>query len=78
MSEGRDTVERPDSSLAQSLEIVCGKEGDMPESVFALPVSVEQIAAAIRQMSLRDWKSLLELNPEPLNPEPLNPEPLEP
>lgn len=36
----------------------------MPESVFALPVSVEQIAAAIKQMSSRDRKRLLSLVPD--------------
>lgn len=35
----------------------------MPESVFALPVSVEQVAAVIRQMSPADQFHLLELVP---------------
>jgi hypothetical protein len=33
-------------------------------SVFALPVSVEQIATAIRQMDVRDRERLLDLVPE--------------
>ncbi len=36
----------------------------MSESVFALPVSVEQIAAAIRQMTVRDRERLLKLVPD--------------
>lgn len=36
----------------------------MSSSIFALPVSVEQIAAAIKQMSPTDWQRLLDLVPE--------------
>jgi len=36
----------------------------MARSVFALPVSLEQLAAAIRQMSATDRQRLLELVPE--------------
>ncbi len=36
----------------------------MHESVFALPVCVEQIAAAIRQMTVRDRERLLGLVPD--------------
>lgn len=36
----------------------------MANSVIALPVSVEQVAAAIRQMKLTDRKRLVELVPE--------------
>ena len=36
----------------------------MSPSVFALPVSVEQLAAAIRQMSPADRQRLLDLVPE--------------
>lgn len=35
----------------------------MAESVFALPVSVEQVAAVIKQMSQADQRHLLELVP---------------
>jgi hypothetical protein len=40
------------------------QEEVMPKSVLALPVSVEQLAAAIRQMSPADRQRLLELAPE--------------
>jgi hypothetical protein len=36
----------------------------MANSVIALPVSVEQVAAAIRQMKLTERKRLIELVPE--------------
>ncbi len=36
----------------------------MTNSVIALPVSVEQVAVAIRQMKLTDRKRLMELVPE--------------
>src|SRR5574341_1582216 len=36
----------------------------MANSVIALPVSVEQVAVAIRQMKLTDRKRLMELVPE--------------
>jgi hypothetical protein len=39
-------------------------EKAMANSVIALPVSVEQVAVAIRQMKLADRKRLMELVPE--------------
>lgn len=36
----------------------------MPETIFALPVSVEQVALVIRQMGQRDRERLFELVPD--------------